>query len=297
MSPLRSYPVLIKPLLKSDHLGWPGSRPIRLQTNRTWRILVCRELGWNGTSVVNSNWSGLIRDPIRRRSELFKSLIEVFRKWMEVIWCEWRPNQSWFYLVGHPIKLIGLECRPDQIDLKRVEIRSKSDPSGLETRSKVIGPEWRPDHNWLYLSHDVIRGDRTQLADWTELTELTELTEPIELTDITELTEPSDLSELNELAESTKVIELYELVSSFQLTKAPVSLLCCSKYFKKRSFPYQAENLITRFHFTNKARDHRKVFPKTFPWSHGLLVKWHPVIGMLAWEGKLWFSDLVWPPH
>ena len=163
-SPLRSNQLLIKSLIKSDHPSESNSRPIRLQSNRTWSVLVGREFGWNGTSVVNSNWSGRTRKPIRRWYDLGRSLIKCYRNWMEtrldVTWSEWRSDQKWLYLVGEPIKVIGLECRSDQSDLKIVEIRSVGDWSGVETRSKVIGPEWRPDQRWFDLSQDLIRGDR-----------------------------------------------------------------------------------------------------------------------------------------
>ena len=46
------------------------SRPIRLQRNKKWSVLIGRERGWTGTSVVISNWSDSSRNLIRRLSEL-----------------------------------------------------------------------------------------------------------------------------------------------------------------------------------------------------------------------------------
>ena len=126
----------------------------------------------------------------------------------------------------------NLICRGDQ---NSTQAWSEVDLTWVETWSKLI----------RHLSTHLIKVDRIQLAELTnlsdlsepsdlcELTELTELTEP---SDLTELTELSDLTELTELSEVTKVTELYKLVSRFKLTNAPVTLLGWSKLVEKLKF-------------------------------------------------------------
>ena len=101
-------------------------------------------------------------------------------------------------------------------------------------------------------SRDLIKGDRTQLADLSELIELSEVTELSDLTELTEsteLTDRTDLSELSDLtepSEPTKVTELYELVSRFKLSEVPNRPVCWSKNVEKMNFSNTSKKLITR---------------------------------------------------
>ena len=123
----------------------------------------------------------------------------------------------------------SLICRGDQ---NWTEAWSEVDLTSVETWSKLIG----------HLSAHLIKVDRTQLVELTDLSDLSEPSDLCELTELTELTEPSDLTELTELSdlteltEPTKVTELYELVVRFKLTNAPVTLVGWSKLVEKMKF-------------------------------------------------------------
>ena len=129
-SPLRTDELLIRPLFKSDHLGWSNFRPKRMQRNRTRNVLIGRELGWTGTSVVIAKWAGWTRDLIRRWSELRSP-------WRKVMEREWRPDQRCCEMSGE--------------------------------LSKVIELGWKPDQKWANVSGDLIKVDRTRVQNWSEV--------------------------------------------------------------------------------------------------------------------------------
>ena len=103
----------------------------------------------------------------------------------------------------------------------------------------VIGREWRLDQSWSDLSGDLIRCDRTWIADQTDRTELTDLSDLKKLTELSELSELTELSELSELTEPTeltKVTGLYELVSMFKLSEVRDILVFWSEEVEKYKF-------------------------------------------------------------
>ena len=147
--------------------------------------------------------------------KIFNGHSDWSRTWSaELIPLDQRTDQK---MSGPNQKLIGPDWRPDQ---------------------RLIGPQWRPDQRWSELSGDLIKGDRTQLADLSELTEVTvpsDLTELFELTDLAELPKVAKLfkitklSEITQLAVLTKVTETYELVSRFKVSEVRDILLWWSK--------------------------------------------------------------------